>query len=194
MRFIYLFILVKTFLIAVERHTVPKRLVRVQAMVEVNVGEAAMDDALAFSMKSPPKRRSRMQLDRLVKPTMHIETRDGRKIDVLMQIVGSQQTNGGFLPPPDVFKSLGIPLVGIEEVERQIELVAPVDVTLLVCTAVVLVLLEEWFGDLRDTWDPVITKSANWFSEEVDKAQPMVDGKELVGWARKYVLRLKRVV
>lgn len=98
------------------------------------------------------------------------------------------------MPPPALLESLGLPLAGIEEAGTRMLSQAEADPALLVRTAIVLALLEEWFGDLREIWEPVVAKTVRWFSAELKRVQPAVHGQDLVDWARGYVLSLIRAV
>jgi hypothetical protein len=61
------------------------------------------------------------------------------------------------------------------------------DRMVILATAIVLTILELKYGERRDEWNGVVSKSRNWLQNEVAKVQPTMDQKPLEDWVKNFV-------
>ena len=106
--------------------------------------------------------------------------------DLLPQILAMQTASGGFVIA-DRERACDIGLKWDVLSDAAVRTVnGGVDPMKLVCTAVILVLLEEKFGTRRDEWFAVVEKSRKWFQTEVMSLRPSLDGRPLEDWGAEY--------
>jgi len=54
-------------------------------------------------------------------------------------------------------------------------------------TAIVLAILELRFGERRDDWEGVVSKSQNWLQDQIARVKPTIDQEPLEHWVKKFV-------
>jgi len=89
---------------------------------------------------------------------------------------------------------LGINLYEIESAAGQVMVRIPahkewrpVDLIILLSTAILIIVLEQHFAMDRSTWGKVVDKSKSWLNEIVHRGQPEVNGRDLMSWAERFV-------
>lgn len=125
-------------------------------------------------------RQASMQYDSLLdSPMPNLENSDR-----LADILALQTAEGGFLVArEEQANSVGVHWVEMREAAAKLKGVVEADRVKLVCTALLLALLESDFGDRRDEWYALTEKSRRWFGLEMKCLNPTVDGKSLEQWA-----------
>ena len=107
--------------------------------------------------------------------------------DSLADILSLQSAGGGFeLSDSRQAGRIGLDLAELREAAARLVNGGREPFKLL-CTAVVLALLEARFPDRRDEWFAVTGKSRAWLVAEVGRLSPSVDGTPLAQWATDYV-------
>lgn len=113
--------------------------------------------------------------------------------DIVMKILSLQQPDGGFILDEEAFMMLGFDLPDLsfstlKSLSEQIQTVKETDRFKLLCTAIVLVILDKKFGDMKKHfWSSVVEKSRKWLKKQIDKTNPLILGEELMQWAEKTV-------
>ncbi len=106
--------------------------------------------------------------------------------DRLSGILALQTADGGFLiASQEQATDIGMNMAELHEAAAKLKASGRVDSVKLVCTAVVLALLEAEFSNRRDEWYAVVGKSRRWFSEQVKRFKPTIDGVALKDWTTK---------
>lgn len=75
----------------------------------------------------------------------------------------------------------------LRDIADKIFLTYQVDRMGILTTAIVLAILEFKFGNRRDEWDSVVSKSRNWLRNQITKAKPTLDGQPLEDWVMNFV-------
>ncbi|MCX5998310.1 MAG: hypothetical protein NTU41_01610, partial [Chloroflexi bacterium] len=108
--------------------------------------------------------------------------------ELLADILASQTADGGFLITSlKQANRVGLDITELRGVAAKINTVGGVDSFKLVCTAVILALLEMEFNGRRGEWYAVTVKSRRWFKEQVEHLKPTVDGIALAEWAERFI-------
>jgi len=105
-----------------------------------------------------------------------------RREEVLLEILSCQKAEGGMEMDKLTAVALSIDFQDLTRLARRIKTEAPVDRFLLLSTAVLLHILEEYFRDQRQQWEQVVCKSREWLSQVVRETRPVLKGKPLVEW------------
>lgn len=140
------------------------------------------DDSCSYSRRLSCKSERRLNLDELT-------TND----DIVMKILCLQQPDGGFILDEEAFMMLGFYLPDLsfstlKSLSEQIQTVKEADRFKLLCTAIVLVVLDKKFGDMKKHfWGSVVEKSRKWLKKQIDKTNPLILGEELMQWAERTV-------
>ena len=118
-------------------------------------------------------------------------------MDVLLAILSRQRPEGGFELNAPVAHKLGLELGMLREAAPRVELGMtetlpglagdPKHIFVILCTALVLRILEANFADEQATWRGVVHKSRQWLNDILAMATPEVDGQDIMSWAAKHV-------
>ncbi|MBN1152033.1 MAG: VWA domain-containing protein [Dehalococcoidia bacterium] len=109
------------------------------------------------------------------------------RVDLLPDILALQTAGGGFeLPDARLVLHLGLDLTRLREVAGRMQ-GGGSDPLKLVCTAVVLALLQQRFAQRQAEWLAVTEKSRQWLHAELQRLQSTVDAEPLEVWATEYV-------
>ena len=110
-----------------------------------------------------------------------------QSVDELGGILSLQTAEGGFLLASE--DQAGLMELEMTELQDAAARMANGgnDPFKLLCTAVILALLEHDFADRRDEWFAVTEKSRKWLKDEIARLSPTVSGEPLEDWAKDYV-------
>ena len=110
--------------------------------------------------------------------------------DRLQEILSTQTFEGGFeLSDYAVAGAIGLDLAELHDAARRM-MDGGQDPLKLVCSAVILELLEREYADRRNEWSAVTLKTRKWLYAEVQRLDPSIDGTRLAAWAAEYVARM----
>jgi len=112
---------------------------------------------------------------------------DSALSDQLADLLALQTAGGGFVISDEAAaESVGLNLAALKQAASRLDHGGP-DPLRLVCTAVILAILQTRFADRRAEWFAVTEKSRTWFDSEVKRLNPTMDGKPIEEWAARYV-------
>jgi Ca-activated chloride channel family protein len=107
--------------------------------------------------------------------------------DPLLDILSLQRAGGGFDADVLIGDLLRISLSDLQAITDKIDMKNHPDRMVILATAIVLTILELKYGERRDEWNGVVSKSRNWLQNEVAKVQPTMDQKPLEDWVKNFV-------
>jgi hypothetical protein len=114
------------------------------------------------------------------------------KTNLLVSIFALQRSEGGLELNETVAKSLGVDLRQIRRVSRRVRTDTRVNRTVLLHTVILLSVLEAHFQSDSEIWQEVLAKTSAWLDRVLGK-MPMVDGEDVLDWAKSYVRRTVRI-
>lgn len=126
------------------------------------------------------------------KPLYFKELKDNA-VTTITEILRLQQPDGGFILDEEAFVMLGFYLPNLslsilKNLSEQIQTVKETDRFKLLCTAIVFVILDKKFSDLKKhLWGSVVEKSRKWLKKQIDTTNPLIFGEELMHWVEKTV-------
>jgi Ca-activated chloride channel family protein len=107
--------------------------------------------------------------------------------DPLLDILSLQRAGGGFDADVLIGDLLRISLPDLQVITDKIDMKNHPDRMRILLTAIVLTILELKYGERRNEWDGVVSKSRNWLQDEVAKVKPTIDQEPFEDWVKKFV-------
>jgi hypothetical protein len=108
-------------------------------------------------------------------------------INPVLSILSLQTAEGGLLLDRVTAKSLGIKEKEIKKYAKDMKVDGTVDPFLLLSTAILFEVLEQYFQDQSSLWERPIQKSRDWMNQILQKGHPRLYDKDLVSWVKGYV-------
>lgn len=113
--------------------------------------------------------------------------------EILMtEILSRQRAEGGFEVDDELARKLDLPF-DVRKIAERILTATDVDKFTLLSTAIIMAVLEEDMGDIRDCWEGVIGKSKAWFASNLHAGAPTIDGMHLTRWVRHELFDIVRM-
>jgi Ca-activated chloride channel family protein len=111
---------------------------------------------------------------------------ESNEVDLLMALLALQRADGGFDLSDETLKALGVNPAVVAKAAAVIESRAGgrEAARRVLHTALVLAVLEERFGEERETWFRAVRKSRAWLKTATDGWGAVLDGAEVGRWAR----------
>jgi len=109
------------------------------------------------------------------------------KSDPLLDILSQQRLGGGFNMNKRLCDILQISDSKLSSLADDMQMKKSADRLEILTTAIILVFLELKFGDRRDEWEAVVSKSRRELEDQIKKFNPTIDGEPLLDWAKKFI-------
>lgn len=109
------------------------------------------------------------------------------KRDPLMDILAQQRIGGGFNINRRVCDILKISDSKWRSIADDMQMKKRADCLDILTTAIILAFLELKFGDRRDEWEAVVSKSRRELEDRIKDFKPTIDGAPLLDWAKKFM-------
>lgn len=110
-----------------------------------------------------------------------------RKSDPLLDILSQQRLGGGFNMNRRIGDILQISDSKLRSIADDMQGKNKVDRLEILTTAIILAFLELKFGDRRDEWEVVVSKSQRELEDQIKNVNPTIDGKPLLEWVKKFM-------
>ncbi|MGD9899381.1 MAG: VIT and VWA domain-containing protein [Calditrichaceae bacterium] len=107
--------------------------------------------------------------------------------DVLMSLLATQQSGGGFRITEDLARVLKLDLNKIQKLSASIKTAQTVDLFTLLSTVVIFEILRTRFVGQSNMWYAVTEKSRKWLDDVYGNDIPLLNGHELPVWGKTYV-------
>jgi Ca-activated chloride channel family protein len=158
-------------------------------------GKVRLEDSVAFQAKHfilPDTHEMLCRTVGFLRHSVDWEEENDNDEDLLYDLLSAQLHQGGFEARPDLLERLGVSRKDLEKAARQLN-VADVALALrILFTALVLYILENWYGPYRDIWEAVVTKSREWFELETGSTRLRVGAKPLTQWVDEFAKSLRK--
>lgn len=109
------------------------------------------------------------------------------KPDLLFEILSLQRAGGGFSIDKLIDELLSISHSELQTIANDMNIKHDEDRMGILVTAIILTILELKYGERRNEWDGVVSKSRNWLQHQISMVSPTVKKKPLEYWVKKFV-------
>ena len=120
------------------------------------------------------------------------------RLDLVLRVLSLQRPEGGLIIDKKTAQAFGIDLHEVEKAAGQMKLRTAdyqgwrsLDPIALLSTAILILVLEQYFSMERPTWVNVVRKSESWLSEILSLGRPEISGQDLMSWAEGFVRNIK---
>jgi Ca-activated chloride channel homolog len=110
-----------------------------------------------------------------------------KKSDPLLEILSQQKLGGGFNINKRICDILQISDSKLRSIADDIKMKKSVDRMEILTSAIILSFLELKFGDRKDEWEGVVSKSRIELEERIKDVNPTIDGEPLLDWVKKFI-------
>ncbi|MCX5809835.1 MAG: VIT domain-containing protein [Proteobacteria bacterium] len=107
--------------------------------------------------------------------------------DIILKVLSLQQFEGGFEIDWELADMLNLSLIEIRKIAEKISGKYKIDKHRLICTAMILVILEKRFDGEKSQWETLAEKSRKWLELEIKAKAPVIDGVPIMDWVKNYL-------
>jgi hypothetical protein len=141
---------------------------------------------LTLQCDNPPDKPKTNKFKENIKPNEDTETALNPD-DELLHILSLQKAKAGFEIDATLAKVLKVSLADLHSWASMMKVKGKSDKFILLSTAIILKYLEYQFANQKASWEAVARKSQRWLEVQILKAEPTIEGKNLIDWIDQFL-------